>query len=117
GGAGDDGPGELTLVLVELWRVVTSRKWLIACVVAVFMVLGSLTALMTTPLYVSTVRLQIDRHVAKIIGSNLSVEGSDTEFFRTQEELLRSRAMAERVATALSLGEDADFLKPRTFSI
>ena len=36
---------------------------------------------------------------------------------RTQLELLQSRAIAERVANSLKLGEDADFLKPRDFSI
>ena len=74
---------------------------------------------MTTPLYMATVRLQIDRNVAKIVdsGNVLPVEGSDAEFFRTQQELLRSRAMAERVATSLDLGSDADFFKPRGFSL
>src|SRR5262249_51598080 len=58
-------------------------------------------------------------NVAKIVesGSVLPVEGSDAEFFRTQQELLRSRAMAERVAQTLNLGNDAEFLKPSGVSI
>jgi capsular exopolysaccharide synthesis family protein len=69
---------------------------------------------MQTPLYTSTVRLQIDRTVAKIIeGGNVApAEGSDSEFMRTQLELLMGRAMAERVASTLKLGEDTDFLGP-----
>jgi succinoglycan biosynthesis transport protein ExoP len=119
GGSGDDAPGELTLLLVELWRVVVSRKWLIAFVAAVCMAFGALSTLMTTPLYVATLRLQIDRNVAKIVdsGNVLPVEGSDAEFFRTQQELLRSRAIAERVAISLDLGSDADFFRPRGFSV
>ena len=44
-------------------------------------------------------------------------EAPDYEFMQTQYELLRSRMMAERVASALKLGEDADFFRPRKFSI
>ena len=42
---------------------------------------------------------------------------SDYEFMQTQKQLLEGRAMAERVVSALKLGNDADFLKPRGFSI
>jgi capsular exopolysaccharide synthesis family protein len=112
-------PGELTLLLLEFWRVLTRRKWLIASIAVACMLLGALATLMTTPLYTATVRLQIDRNVAKIVegGNVIPVEGSDAEFHRTEHERLRSRAMAERVASSLNLGEDADFLKPRNFSI
>jgi capsular exopolysaccharide synthesis family protein len=112
-------PGEFTLLLLEFWRVLTRRKWLIASIAVACTLLGALATLMTTPLFTATVRLQIDRNVAKIVdsGSVIPVEGSDAEFQRTQHELLRSRAMAERVASSLNLGDDADFLKPRDFSI
>ena len=81
--------------------------------------LGALHTLMKTPLYTATVRLQIDRNVAKVVeGGNVTpVEGTDMEFLRTQYELLQSRAMAERVACRCELGSDADFFKPRDFSI
>ena len=84
-----------------------------------FVVLGAVRTLMETPLYTATVRLQIDRNVAKIVeGGNVTpVEGADTEFLRTQYELLQSRTMAERVAIALKLGEDTDFLQPTGFSL
>src|SRR5262245_57811375 len=122
GGYGEEGPGapgELTLLLLEFLRVLSSRKWLIASVAIASMGFGALGSLMTTPLYMATIRLQIDRNVAKIVdsGNVLPVEGSDAEFLRTQQELLRSRAMAERVASALNLGSDADFFKPRGFPV
>ena len=92
---------------------------LLAFIAVVAMAFGALNTFMTTPLYVATVRLQIDRNVAKIVesGNVLPVEGSDAEFFRTQQELLRSRAMAERVAMSLDLGSDPEFFKPRGFSL
>jgi capsular exopolysaccharide synthesis family protein len=106
--------------LLEYWRILNKRKWLIISIVVAFVVLGTLRTLMMTPLYTSTVRLQIDRNVAKIVeGGNVTpVEGQyDVEFLRTQYELLQSRQMLERVASSLRLGDDKEFLKADQFSI
>ena len=83
-----------------------------------FVTIGAVNTLMKTPLYTSTVRLQIDRNVTKVVeGGNTSpLESADSEFMRTQYELLLGRSMAERVVSALKLGEDQEFLKPREFS-
>lgn len=119
GGAPPDPTSDLRLNILECWRILNKRKWLILSVLVASVAIGSLPKLMETPLYTATARLQIDRNVAKIIeGGNVTpVEGSDLEFQRTQYELLLSRTMAERVASSLKLGEDPDFLKPRKFSI
>ena len=117
-GGGSPDP-DFRLTLLEYWRIAAKRKWVILSILAAFLVLGTSRTLMETPLYTSTARLQIDRNVAKVVeGGNVTpVEGSDSEFLRTQYELLKSRAMAERVASALKLGEDAEFLKPRGVSL
>ena len=106
------------LNLLEYWRILNKRKWLIISIAAAVLVLGAVKTLMTTPLYTAAVRLQIDRNIAKIVeGGNVTpAEGSDLEFMRTQYELLNSRTMAERVASSLKLGDDQDFLNPRDFS-
>src|SRR6478672_11079185 len=98
GGAGE-APVDPGFDLVEYWRVLNKRKWLIAGVAAAFLVFGAVRELMTTPLYTATVRLQIDRNVAKVVeGGNVTpLEGADRDFLRTQYELLQGRAMAERV--------------------
>lgn len=116
---GAEAPSDFQIDLLEYLRIIMKRRWLILSVVAVFVVFAALTTLMKTPLYTSTVRLQIDRNVAKIVegGNVMPVEGSDMEFMRTQYELLRSRTMAERVASTLRLGEDPGFFQPRSFSI
>jgi uncharacterized protein involved in exopolysaccharide biosynthesis len=119
GGTGADAPEESGLDLLHYWRILNKRKWLTLGITGAFVVLGAVRTLMETPLYTATVRLQIDRHVAKVVeGGNVNpVEGSDFEFLRTQYELLQSRTMAERVASAVKLGNDPDFFKPREFSI
>ena len=115
-----DDSGNLAATLFEYLRIVDRRKGLILSILVTFVAIGAVRTLMQTPLYTATVRLQIDRSAAKIVeGGNIGAtsEGYDYDFLRTQYELLQSRTIAERVASSLKLGEDADFLKPRDFSI
>jgi polysaccharide biosynthesis transport protein len=118
-GLGEAPPEPTTLhLLLECWRILLKRKWLVIGIAAAFLVIGTVRTLMQTPLYTATVRLQIDPSGAKVVESgNVTPEDSSTEFMRTQYELLRSHTMAERVASALKLGKDQDFFKPRTFSL
>ena len=105
-------------LLLECWRILNKRKWLILSIAAAFLVIGAVRTLMQTPLYTATVRLQIDADTAKVVESgNVMAENSGFDFMRTQYELLQSRTMAERVASALKLGRDDDFFAPRVFSI
>jgi capsular exopolysaccharide synthesis family protein len=88
-------------------------------VLLAFLAIGVLVTLMTTPLYTATVRLQIDRNVAKVVeGGNVTpLEGTDFEFMKTQYELLMGRTIGERVVSALKLGNDSDFIKARGFPL
>jgi capsular exopolysaccharide synthesis family protein len=118
-GSVDDAPDQWVPKLLEYWRIVNRHKWLILSITVAFVALGAIRTLMQTPLYSATVRLQIDRNVAKIVqGDSVTPveDDADSDFSRTQYELLQSRTMAERVASALKLGNDADFFKPREFS-
>ena len=117
---GTEAPAHSYLDLIlELWRIVYKRKWLILSIAAAFLTIGTLRTLMKTPLYTATARLQIDRNVAKIVNTEgvLPVENGDYDFMRTQYELLKSRNMAERVVSSLTLGDDPDLLKPRQMSL
>jgi polysaccharide biosynthesis transport protein len=118
-GFSNDPPTGFHLELIEYLRIVIKRRWLILSVVASSLVLAVVITLMKTPLYTSTLRLQIDRGAAKIVeGGNITpTEGGDSEFLRTQYELLQGRTMAQRVASALKLGEEPSFIRPREFSI
>jgi len=118
----DPGAGaapEFRIDVFEYLRIFIKRRWLILSMVGAALVFGALTTLMKTPLYTSTLRLQIDRSVAKIVeaGNITPVEGSDLEFMKTQYELLEGRTMAARVASSLKLGQEEDFFKAREFSI
>lgn len=106
-------------ILLEIWRIAYKRKWLIVSVAAAFVVVGAVRTLMQVPLYTASVRLQIDRSVAKVVqteGVTPDDMDEDMDFMRTQYELLKSRNMAERVVSTLALGDDPDLLKPRQLS-
>jgi polysaccharide biosynthesis transport protein len=106
--------------LYEYWRILKKRKWIILGALSLCLTMGTLITLMEKPLYTTSVRVQVDRSSTKIVESgNVTPTEStgDFEFLKTTYEVLQSVTMAERVASALKLGEDADFLKPRDFSI
>jgi hypothetical protein len=95
-GTGADGPGESGFDLLHYWRIVNKRKWLILGLTGAFVVLGAVRTLMQTPLYTSTVRLQIDRNVAKVVeGGNVTpVDGSEFEFLRHRLSSLETRPIS-----------------------
>src|SRR5579864_6813164 len=88
---GNEAPTDFQVNLLEYLRIVIKYRRLILGIVAASVVLGVVVTLMKTPLYISTVRLQINREVAKIVeGGNVTpVEGGDNEFLKTQFEPLQ----------------------------
>src|SRR6266540_3942376 len=62
GGAADE-PELFGVKLLDYWRILNKRKWLILGIVAAFVALSAVRTLMQTPLYTATVRLQIDPNV------------------------------------------------------
>ena len=118
GAATTDEPELFGVKIFDYLRIINKRKWLILGITLSFVALSAVRTLMQTPLYTATVRLQIDRNVARVVESgNINpIENSDTEFMRTQYQILESRTMAERVASALKLGSDPGFFQTRSFS-
>ena len=118
-GYGAEASPTFQIDLREYLRILVKHRWMILSIVVAALVLGAVTTLMKTPLYTSTVRLQIDRNAAKVVqGGDVTPDAADQDdFMGTQYELLKGRAMADRVASALNLGEDSNFFRPRQFSI
>ncbi|MDE2579462.1 MAG: polysaccharide biosynthesis tyrosine autokinase [Hyphomicrobiales bacterium] len=77
----------------------------------VSLLVGAFITLLMPRIYTATTSLQIDREAAKVLRSQeMSVENpSDPQFYSTQYELLRSRALAERVMNSLGLANRKDF--------
>ena len=110
---------DFAVTLRQYLHMLLKRKWLVLSLTLMFFVLGGVRALMKTPLYSATSKIQIDREPVKVIegGSTSPSEDGGADFLRTQYELLKSRAMAERVVSALRIDEDKDFFKPFDVSL
>ena len=100
----------LNRTIREYLGILLNRKGLILSVTAACLVIGGFRTLTTTPEFTSTLRLQIDRNVARIIDNSATAaaEDHDSDFMRTNYEVLQSRAVAERAVSELNLGADAE---------
>src|SRR5262245_1695822 len=56
-----DGPRLFGLTVFDYWRFLNKHKWLILTIAAAFAAIAAIRTLMQTPLYTSSVRLQIER--------------------------------------------------------
>lgn len=107
-----------SLHLRDLLRIVLKRKWWILSAAILLFGLALLWTLLQTPIYRATATIQIDRMAARVIdfkdsgtsGEQFSYD--EREFLATQYELLRSKALAERVMETLRL--DLDRKRPAT---
>jgi len=97
--------------VLAYWRIVVKRRWLILAVLASVLLLTLLWTLTAVPIYRATSVLQInneEQNVVQSAGSNAAGQASwDPQFLHTQYELLKSRALAERVADDLNLDRAA----------
>ncbi|KFN45092.1 GumC family protein [Arenimonas oryziterrae] len=93
--------------LLSYWRILVKRKWTVLGAMGIVLVSTLVATLLMTPIYRASATLQIDRDTIQVVqveGMG-AVEGGagDRDFYQTQYELLKSRALAERVATQLGL--------------
>jgi len=89
----------------DLWHVILKRKW---SIIAFFLIAVTATAigtLMQTPVYRAEITLRIDSEASKIMPfkDGVQFDTGDPDYFSTQLELLKSRALAERVVAQMKL--------------
>lgn len=115
GGVGVAPPQDRQLFSVaEYWRLAVKHRLLILGSLIAAIVIGVAATLLMTPIYVSSVTLQIDREAARVLNvadvqpQESMIQGE--EFFQTQYGLLRSRSLAERVVDSLGLASSDAFL-------
>ena len=98
--------------LLKYLNLALKHKLLVTVICAAFLFGGLIVTLMTTKIYSGYTSIKIDRAVPKVINDQQSqTEGqnNDPEFYQTQYELIKSRMLADRVATALNLAQ-SDFV-------
>jgi len=93
--------------LLAFWHILVKRRRLIVGVLAAVVALALLYTLMATPIYRATAVLQLEKSGIQVLPVNGIQPGDsigwDPEFLQTQYELIKSRALAERVANELDL--------------
>lgn len=117
-GADDAGTGSNSragFTVAEYWRLAVKHRLVIAGFLLAAIVVGIAVTLLMTPVYTSSVTLQIDREAARVLNVDevqpreSMIQGE--EFFQTQYGLLRSRSLAERVVDSLGLASSDTFLE------
>ena len=98
----------------ELLRVLAKWKWLILGLTLASVLLSVLVTLAMTPVYRAVASIEINTGTGgDVTGKQSEVaprSGDDDQFLRTQYGLLRSRALAERVARQLNLANAPGFV-------
>lgn len=98
----DAEPAEASLL--NYWHILVKRKWLVISVLVTIMTVVVVATLLTPPVYRATATLQIDLETIKVIQTEGVTPGegmSSRDYYQTQYELLKTRALAERVAAGL----------------
>ena len=94
--------------------VIRRRKWLVLGVVVTALAVSLVLTLMATPQYTANTTVEIRReemNITRVRGVEPEAGAADMEFYQTQYGLLRSRTLAERVATEQRLMDDARFFQ------
>ena len=104
-----------SFTIAEYWRLAVKYRLLVIAAIVASVLIGVAATLLMTPIYTSSVTLQIDREAARVLNVDevqpreSMVQGD--EFFQTQYGLLRSRSLAERVSESLGLASSNAFLE------
>ena len=98
-----------SLTLTDLLRIVMKHKWTLLTVILLACAVAAVRTFLSTPIYRSTVILQIDRAAQRVVSFNNDVDreqpSEEPNSLTTQVELLKSRSLAERVIDELRLDQ------------
>lgn len=106
----EDQVAEDSLTLTDIWRILLKHKWTLLLVVLLACAVAAIRTFLSTPIYRSTVIMQIERAMPRVVRFENDPEqerlgGDDAFSMRTQQELLKSRSLAERVIDELRLDQ------------
>ncbi len=101
--------GKKEASLLEYWRIILKRKWVIVSVTAVLLAASAVLSFTSTPLYRAGATLLIEDPGSSMLSIqdlfNSSSGSTDWlgTYFNTQLKILQSRLLAERVAKKMNL--------------
>ena len=103
---------ESAAVFLKYIGLFLKYRTLVAIICAGFLVMGLVITFLMPRIYTAMSTVQIDREAAKVVRvqDGMGENANDPQFYATQYELLKSRALAERVVSSLSLADNKDFV-------
>ena len=100
-----------SLTLTDLLRIVLKHKWTLLIVIFLACSVAAVRTFLSTPIYRSTVILQIERVAPRVVNFNNEADpeqaSDEGTSLKTQYELLKSRSLAERVIDELHLDQSS----------
>jgi succinoglycan biosynthesis transport protein ExoP len=111
---GVDPNAETEVHLLDYWRAVRKRLWLVLGVMALITALAVLYVARKPDIYQASSRVQVDlENSAALIGKTPYVLGqtNDPVYFNTQLQILVSPGLMRRVVKSLDLEHNPDFFK------
>lgn len=98
-----------SISLTDLLRIVMKHKWTLLIVILLACSVAAVRTFLSTPIYRSTVILQIERVAPRVVSFNNDADqeqaSDEGTSLKTQYELLKSRSLAERVIDELHLDQ------------
>jgi capsular exopolysaccharide synthesis family protein len=109
----DLNPQQQDVHLLHYWNVIRKRWKVALAILAVVMIGTFLASYFSKPLYLSTIRIQIERETNSVtIEDIFGIAASEQEFMQTQYVLLKSRGLAFRVVDDHKLYNDPELYPP-----
>lgn len=109
----DQVPGEGTLDIAALIKIVMAWRWLIAGAVLLGVLLAIIATMLTKPVYRASVTLEVNSPTVEIMDEQrrdqASALAAPWDYVATQVGLLSSRSIAERAAEDLNLAANPNF--------
>ncbi|HET6535862.1 MAG TPA: polysaccharide biosynthesis tyrosine autokinase [Sphingomicrobium sp.] len=99
----------------QVIAAVYRQRFVIAIAVGVCMTIGALVSILSPSKYTASASVQLDQQIPQLLGDKgldpqVSIQDSD-RFLQTQIDLIRSRSIADSVATKLKLAKSPQALK------
>ena len=111
---GVDPNAENEVQLLDYWRAVRKRLWLVASIVVLISMLAVLYVARKPDIFQAGARVQVDlENNAALVGRTPYVIGSanDPVYFNTQLQILNSPGLLRRVVKSLDLEHNPDFFR------
>src|SRR5215475_3993357 len=113
-GYGIDPNAEPEVHLLDYWRAVRKRLWLVISIVAMITMLALLYVARKPDIFESEARVQVDLENTAALTSKtpyLIGPANDPVYFNTQLQILTSPGLLRRVVKTLDLEHNPDFFK------